>query len=225
MPKAPTLEKQKVKDDAAAERSPQAVTDVLSRRLRSLRQERGLSLRAVAAIAQVSPSLLSQIERGEASPSLVSLVAIADALAVRPGTLLDDEPHPATQSPVVRRGERRVIDDKQCRREYLMHVDDPNLEVAELFLPPGGSSRPRLAGHSGRDYGIVLEGKATVEFPEGTEELEEGDYIAFNANVPHRLVNGSKRNARIIWIIAHERGAENGTPAPRPSRPRRPTRD
>jgi transcriptional regulator with XRE-family HTH domain len=184
---------------------PDDLTAALSRRLRLLRSERGLSLRAVAEIAQVSPSLLSQIERGEASPSLLSLVAIADALGVRPGQLLDDPEATEPRSPVVRRDQRRVIDDRLCRREYLMHLDDPYLEVAELRLPPGGSSRPSLAAHSGRDYGIVLEGSAVVELSTRREQLEQGDFIAFEANVAHRLVNESDRDARLMWIIAHGR--------------------
>jgi transcriptional regulator with XRE-family HTH domain len=186
-------------------------TAALSRRLRLLRSERGLSLRAVAESAQVSPSLLSQIERGQASPSLLSLVAIADALGVRPGRLLEDPQRIEERSPVVRRDQRHVIDDRLCRREYLMHLDDPYLEVAELFLPPGGSSRPSLAAHSGRDYGIVLEGSAVVELSTRRELLEQGDFIAFEANIAHRLVNESDRDARLMWIIAHGRA---GKPVP-----------
>lgn len=185
-----------------------AVTAALGGRIRALRLERGLSLRTVAAAAQVSPSLLSQIERGDASPSLVSLVAIADALVVRPGVLLgDDAAAEDTKSPVVRREERRVIDDELCRREYLMHLDDPLLEVAELIVAPGGQSRPHLARHSGRDYGVVITGEIVVEFDSRTETLRRGDYIAFDADSPHRLVNRSKKPARVLWIIAHGRPA------------------
>ena len=186
-----------------------SVTASLGSRIRALRLERGLSLRSVAALAQISPSLLSQIERGDASPSLVSLVAIADALVVRPGQLLDEHPgesHPV--SPVVRRGQRRVIDDEQCRREYLMHLDDPFLEVAELVVAPGGHTRPHLARHSGRDYGIVISGQIVVEFESGREILRQGDYIAFDAAQPHRVVNETSRSARVLWIIAHDRSSE-----------------
>lgn len=185
-----------------------AVAAALGGRLRAVRLERGLSLRAVAAAAQVSPSLLSQIERGEASPSLLSLVAIADALAVRPGELLEDDAAAGeSASPVVRRHQRRVIDDELCRREYLMHLDDPFLEVAELIVAPGGQSRPRLARHSGRDYGVVITGQIVVEFEGRSETLQRGDYIAFDADHPHRIVNQSQKPARVLWIIAHDRSA------------------
>lgn len=184
-----------------------SVTRSLSRRIKATRLERGLSLRATAATAQISPSLLSQIERGEANPSLVSLVSIAEALGVRPGALLDDASGPAL-SPVVRRSERRVIDDALCRREYLMHADEPKLEVAEIFLEPGGSSPLTPTEHTGRDYGIVLEGTVKVEVGAQTEEMTEGDYIAYDADQPHRIVNESDLPARLIWIVAFGTGAE-----------------
>jgi transcriptional regulator with XRE-family HTH domain len=185
--------------------TPRSPTEMLGIRLRELRSRRGLTLRSVAAKAQVSASLLSQIERGEASPSLLSLVAIADALAVRPGDLLDDDRDTKPYSPVVRRSERRVIDDAECRREYMMHLDDPYLvDVAELHIAAGGASRPALAGHSGRDYGVVIEGEIIVEIGSRREALGEGDYIAFDADEPHRIVNESDRAARVLWIIANE---------------------
>jgi transcriptional regulator with XRE-family HTH domain len=194
--------------------APHSVTDSLGTRIKALRLQRGLTLRGVAKTAQISPSLLSQIERGEASPSLVSLVAIADALVVRPGVLLDDASSSESSSPVVRRDERHVIDDEMCRREYLMHLDDPYLEVAELLLAPGGASRPGLASHSGRDYGVVIEGSITVEFEDGKEHLGEGDYVAFDAVRAHRIVNTSDTLARVLWIIAHDNSSDATTRRP-----------
>ena len=199
-----TTDKSKNGRRGVSGRAAHDVTPMLSQRLRSARQERGLSLEAVAEKAQVSTSLLSQIERGKASPSLVSLVAIADALMLRPGDLLDDSAADGAASPVVRQEERHVIEDSGCRFEYMMHLDDPMLEVAELVLSPETASRPHLAGHTGRDYGIVLEGVVRVEFESSSEELGAGDYIAFDSDEPHRLVNASEGDVRVIWIIAHE---------------------
>lgn len=193
----------------SARRSSRVVTETIGRRVRAIRGERGLSARTVAAAAQISPSLLSGIERGTASPSLVSLVAIAEALGVRPGELLErGDEATVGESKVVRKEERRVIDDRRCRREYLMHADEPYLEVAELLLPPGGASRPALARHSGRDYAIVLTGTATVELGDGSEVISEGDYIAFDSETPHRVVNNSTEESRLIWIVAHNPEAE-----------------
>lgn len=188
------------------------VTPNLSRRLRTARQERGMSLEAVAQKAQVSTSLLSQIERGKASPSLVSLVAIADALMVRPGDLLDEASDQEARSPVVRHSERHVIEDAGCRFEYMMHLDDPMLEVAEMIIKPGTASRPHLAGHTGRDYGIVLKGTVRVEFENDSQILRKGDYIAFDSEAPHRLVNETSQDVRVIWIIAHEGSPRGGRP-------------
>jgi uncharacterized cupin superfamily protein len=82
------------------------------------------------------------------------------------------------------------------------------LDVAELLLRPGTATRPHLASHTGRDYGVVLEGTVTVEFDSGTEVLEEGDYVAFDADAPHRVINATKKDARVIWIIAHDKSTD-----------------
>jgi transcriptional regulator with XRE-family HTH domain len=181
------------------------VSGELGARIRALRLQQGLSLRAVASVAEVSSSLLSHIERGEASPSLASLVAIADALGTRPGGLLDDLGEDRDPSPVVRREQRIVVDDEACRREFMMHLDDPYLDVIELAFDPGGEMRPHLARHSGRDYGLVLSGQVVVEFEDTEEVLRRGDYIAFDAERSHRVLNRSSRPSRLLWIIAHDR--------------------
>ncbi len=180
------------------------VTASLGTRIRALRVEQGLSLRAVASVAQISASLLSHIERGEASPSLTSLVAIADALGTRPGYLLDD-PSEGEVSPVIRREERIIVDDVKVRREFMMHLDDPYLDVIELAFDPGGEMRPHLAKHSGRDYGLVLSGQVVVQIEDIEETLRRGDYISFDAERPHRVINSSSKPARLLWIIAHDR--------------------
>lgn len=185
----------------APQGAPRSAAEALGVRLRELRVRRGQTLRSVADKADVSPSLLSQIERGQASPSILSLVAIAEALAVRPGDLLEGDAHDP-RSPVIRRAERRVIEDSQCRREYMMELDDPYLHIAELEIIPRGASRPSRESHSGRDYGVVLEGQVTVELSERRELLSEGDYIAFDSRHPHRLVNESDAPVRMLWVTA-----------------------
>jgi len=193
-------------EESGVRRSERAaeVTAGLGARIRALRLQQGLSLRAVASVAQISASLLSHIERGEASPSLTSLVAIADALGTRPGYLLDD-PSEGDVSPVIRREERIIVDDENVRREFMMHLDDPYLDVIELAFDAGGEMRPHLAKHSGRDYGLVLSGQVVVEIEDTEETLRRGDYISFDAERPHRVVNRSSKPARLLWIIAHDR--------------------
>lgn len=175
----------------------------LGRRVKTIRNRRGLSLRDVAAVAQVSPSLLGQIERGEASPSLLSLVAISDALGTTAGALLDGDSPESRSGIVTRKAERRIVDAEFCRREYLMNPHDQLAEVAEFHVPPGGYSRHQLAGHSGRDYGIVTAGTLVVELGNESFELNEGDYIAFDGSTPHRMRNPGETAARAYWVVVH----------------------
>jgi glyoxylate utilization-related uncharacterized protein len=52
---------------------------------------------------------------------------------------------------------------------------------------------------------VVLKGRISIEFPTRVEHLGEGDYIAFDASEPHRIVNDSEAPARVLWFVLHER--------------------
>lgn len=174
------------------------VVSGLGARLRQIRQEKRLSLRAVARAAQISASLLSKIELQAVSPSIVSLIAIADALQVPPGTLLDTGTKPDI---VVRRDQRRIMDAPFCRKEYMMDPNDPSIDACELVLPPGGYSRPALAAHSGHDYVIVLKGDAVLLIDDMELKLSQGDYASFEGYRPHRVANRSRKVARVLWFV------------------------
>lgn len=180
-------------------------------RLKQLRVRRDMSLRTVAARADVSPSLLSSIERGQTNPSLVSLMALADALGVRPGVLLDTDEDDSHQV-VIPREDRRIMDAPFCRREYMMRLDDPAIEACELVVPPDGYSRSIVASHSGRDYALVLAGQPTLVLGDQEHELAPGDFTFFEGSTPHRLVNHGKVEARVFWVVvfADRAGAEPG---------------
>lgn len=186
--------------DSAFDRN--SIAEDLGRRVKAIRNRQGLSLRDVAAVASVSPSLLGQIERGEASPSLLSLVAISDALGTTAGALLDGDATEVSDI-VTRKADRRIMDAEFCRREYLMSPKDRLAEVAEFFVPVGGYTRRQLASHSGRDYGIVTAGTIVVEIGDEAFELFEGDFISFDGSVPHRLRNSGDVPARAHWVVIH----------------------
>jgi quercetin dioxygenase-like cupin family protein len=85
----------------------------------------------------------------------------------------------------------------------MMNLHDPYAEFAEFIIPPGGYSRTKPAAHSGRDYGVVTHGSGTIETGDNTHELAKGDYIAFDGNTPHRVVNNTEKIAHMIWVVIH----------------------
>jgi mannose-6-phosphate isomerase-like protein (cupin superfamily)/DNA-binding XRE family transcriptional regulator len=184
----------------------------LGRSMRSLRLARGLKLTAAASAAGVSPSLLSQVERGQLDPSLDSLRNIADALGTTPFRLLSGG-GPALG--LVRRGEAKRLPLRGSDQEYQL---DPSLEGAfeELLspsldgafeftrwvLPPGEAFSAEPRSHRGEEATYLLEGQVRMELGGEVIALVEGDCITFDARVPHRVVAVGPTQAVAIVVVS-----------------------
>ncbi len=178
-----------------------------------------MSLRALAREVGVSPSLISQIEHGKATPSVATLYAIVSELGVSLDELFFDQPRGAaavaeaeaprsmdpgedrfpsshwqapSEGPVLRSGNRLSLTlATGVRWERLTASHDPGVEFLYCTYPVGGESASAddLMTHSGSEYGIILEGRCGATVGEDYYELETGDSIAFDSRTPHRIWN------------------------------------
>lgn len=182
---------------------------VLGRRIREVRLESRLSLREIADQAGVSVSLLSQVERGLASPSMSSLRRIADALGVRVATLFGEEARPAEGMPVViRRNERKSLSlaASNVRYELLTPELSSGLLLTRIEFEPGESDAEAPSNvHSGTESAICLNGEIVFSIADHEYELKAGDAISFNPALPHYAINRS--HARAVVITATVSGA------------------
>ena len=190
----------------------------IGRRLAAHRGQRGMRVAELAREVGVTPSLISQIERGMSRPSVSTLFAIAQALNV-PVDAFFREPQPpvaAAAQPdgppgpvaaadgryVVRRGGRAVIDiEGGVRWERLTRSTLDHLDFFELVYEPGAESHPRQYTHPGTEMVLVMSG--CLEITIGFERylLEPGDSIDFPSSMPHRYVNPSAQTARAVTVI------------------------
>ena len=204
-------------------RTTSVASATLGSNLRRARLERGLSLRALARLLEVSPSLVSQIETGRIQPSVRTLYAIVSELGVSLDEVFQlDDPEETTSSdngagltPEVRRvedggrfvqraSERSAIDlETGVRWERLTTHDVPGVEFLYVVYPPGSESAPAdaLVRHSGRELGFVRTGELTVTL--GFEEyvLGPGDSVSFESTLPHRLHNAGSEVVTAVWIV------------------------
>ncbi|MEX2547817.1 MAG: XRE family transcriptional regulator [Chloroflexota bacterium] len=192
----------------------------IGRRLRLARTERGLSLRALAARADVTASLLSQIETGRINPSVETLFAVAGALD-KPLPFFfghDEDTAPASRAPVasapvVRRHSRsRIRLEHGVAWESLVPREENGLEFMEIHYPAGAVSSDRLQRHGGRDYGIVLSGRLTVRLSFSEYVLEAGDSVAFDATTPHQLRNDGDIETVAVWLVLERNGPNQRMP-------------
>lgn len=202
-------------------------------RLRERRQGTGMSLRALARDVGVSPSLISQIEHGKATPSVGTLYAIVSELGISFDELFFDAPRGAaaqaegperdadderlasshwqapSEGPVLRAQNRLTLTlATGVRWERLTASHDPGVEFLHCTYPVGGESCPadELMTHSGSEYGIVLSGRLGATVGEGSYELEPGDSIAFDSTTPHRIWTIGDDAAIAIWTVVGRDG-------------------
>ncbi|MDN4639384.1 helix-turn-helix domain-containing protein [Agreia sp. PsM10] len=169
-------------------------------RIRSSREERGLTTRALASLAGLSQSLLSDIENGRALPSVASLYAIAEALGTGPAELLpqDDDTARLTEHgvPLPPEGLGEAVSTRM-----LYGAPGRRIEVYLSTYPPGQTD-PEPFQHSGEDIIMVLEGRMTLTVGDRDEQLRAGDAAWLDSSAPHSIQPQGRADLQIIVITA-----------------------
>ena len=184
----------------------------LGARVRRLRGERGLIAVDVAAKAGISPSFLSQIERGVAVPSIKVLRQLALVLEVTMGALLDDTDVLSERTHRSRHDQRRARPEvvRAHERKILRRASGPAYELLSpdltgqiefiwVELAPGQVSME--SAHDGEEQIVVLTGE--VAFDVGGEEfrLSSGDSFRFDPLLPHRSRNPTDAAASFVAAL------------------------
>lgn len=173
----------------------------LASHLKEARRAKGLSLEAVAKLSGVSRSMVSQIERGESSPTVATLWNLTQALQVDFAGLLEGRIEPGIR--VVRAADAPVIEDSG-RGVSIRILSAPQSvgdhEIYEIRFAPGArlDSKPHRAGC--REDLVVIEGAVTVRSGEETTELNIADAANYAADGPHCITAG-KKAARVLMIV------------------------
>jgi quercetin dioxygenase-like cupin family protein/DNA-binding XRE family transcriptional regulator len=164
------------------------------------RRERGMTLANVAERADLNIGYLSQIENDKASPSLACLASIGDALDVPIAWFLIDEvPAPV----VVRASERssRIFDGGRLER-----VDgggSRDISIVEVTAPPG--ARTGAHAHTGDEHHVVLRGQFRVSQGDHVIELGPGDYVRWDATIPHDAENIGEDEGAMLIVSLRQR--------------------
>jgi transcriptional regulator with XRE-family HTH domain len=179
----------------------------LGARVRALREAMDLSLRDLAERSGVSAPMLSQVERGETSPTLAVANRIAAGLDLRLSQLLRlDEGGSVT---VVRAGERRKGPAAARGHRYeLLTPPLPGLR-AEVSLhtlaagaQTGGPGDPPMHEPGSRETAVVQEGDVTLVCDGEAHTLHAGDCVTFDADLPHHFENPGPGPAALLAVVS-----------------------
>jgi transcriptional regulator with XRE-family HTH domain len=180
----------------------EAISRHLGGRVKQLRADRGWSLEALANASGVSRSMLSQIEREQANPTLAVTLRIAQAFGMTLGDLLQ-APNAASSVTVIRAEDRayHYRSEKNCRIRTLSPLNlEKDVEFYEVQLQPGGALRSAPHFEGTREFLTVQKGQVRVESAADAEVLKPGDSANYRADVPHAIVNTGKGEA-VIFLV------------------------
>lgn len=175
-------------------------------RLRLRRRLRGMSLKDVATKAHLSVGMVSQVERGQASPSIRSLRAICDALEMPVIWLFErhDEQQSIDRDIIVRRANRRVLNygNNALHKEILTPDTQPQIQMLRFLLEPNADSGEPYNNSEGGKCGLVLSGTLGLELDSRQFIVETGDSFAFPAEAMVRFWTIGDQACEVIWVVA-----------------------
>ena len=174
-------------------------------RVRALREAMDLSLRDLAQRSGVSAPMLSQVERGETSPTLATAERIASGLDLTLSQLLrlDEGGHVV----VIRATERRARSRRGHRTEELTPpLPGQRADVSFHELEPGTATGrpgdPPLHEPGARETAVVLDGAVALLIDDERHDLRAGDSVTFDADLPHHFSNETDEPARFLAVVA-----------------------
>jgi transcriptional regulator with XRE-family HTH domain len=175
-------------------------------RVRALREAMDLSLRDLAERSGVSAPMLSQVERGETSPTLQIASRIAAGLELRLSQLLRLDEQGVVS--IVRAGERRRGGGASGHAFEILTPPLPGqrAELSRHVLAPGaktgGKGDPPMHEPGSREIALVEAGTVALHVDGAIHELKEGDSVVFDADLPHHFENPGPGEAALLAVVS-----------------------
>jgi transcriptional regulator with XRE-family HTH domain len=182
--------------------SPDDVAASIGRNVRALRQQRRMTIDALAAASGVSRGTVIQIETARGNPSISTLVHLAEALRVGVTSLVDGDASPRV---VVRRAEQAVplwSNDTGSTAVFRIGTDPPDIvELWDWTLQPGDAFDGEAHPVGTSEVLSVLSGRLGLRVGSAEHSLGEGDTLLFEAHVPHRYAGVGDEPVRFTMVV------------------------
>jgi len=182
--------------------SPDAVAAAVGRNVRALRQQRRMTIDALAAAAGVSRGTVIQIETARGNPSIGTLVGLAAALRVGVASLVDGDAEPRV---VIRRdAEAARLWSSATGSSAVFRIGTDPPDVVELWdwtLQPGDTFDGEAHPMGTQEVLSVLAGRLGLRVGATEQTLDVGDTVLFQAHAPHRYSGAGDTPVRFVMVV------------------------
>lgn len=174
---------------------------IIAHNLKSLRDDKKLSLEKVAELTGVSKTMIGQIERGESSPTITTIWKIVSGLKIS-FTSLINTPQPATK--IILKSEVHSLSEDNGKYRiypYFPFQDDRRFETYTIEIEVGGFLSADSHSAGTEEFLTVFDGQLTVSTNSVEYTVKSGDSIKFKADAPHSYHNSGDTLTRLSMII------------------------
>lgn len=162
-----------------------------------------LTVRELAEMAQITSSMLSQIEHGQANPSLNTIRLLSTALDQPMFRFFLEDTD--VNNDVIRKEDRKHIIENNIDYEMLTPDMSGTVELMQLNLPAKTYSCKEPLGHKGEEVALVAKGTVVITIEDNPITLHEGDSIRIKSNTKHRWYNPENDFSIVIFAVSPPR--------------------
>jgi transcriptional regulator with XRE-family HTH domain len=171
----------------------------VSEKIRTLRKEKGKTLKDLSDDTGLSVSFLSQVERGESSLAITSLNKIAEALGVHVTAFFTPQ---YTEDFKISPRRMEPFKLEKSDQEFLRassEFENRKLDSYFITVPPGNQSE--VSSHDGEELYYLTEGELNFYVNDKKYSLTQGEVIHFPSKLNHYYINESKKIAKIFCVL------------------------
>ena len=170
----------------------------IGRRIKNLRNRNGLTQQELADRAELTKGFISQLEQGQVTPSLVTLLDLIECLGTTPSDFF--KPTGAEKVVFGDRDYFEKIDEAGNSTVWVVPSAQSNqMEPVVVTIQPH-TALPTDDPHNGEEFGYVLSGRIALYRQETRSDVKAGESFYFEADKPHRIENPGSRPAKVLWV-------------------------
>lgn len=176
-------------------------TDNIGAIIKKIRTEKRLTIKDLAEKSGITSSMLSQLERNLALPSISTVRAIASALDTPLFKIFMELESDVETGYVVKKENRLNIVSGGVEYQLLTPTTNTTIEFMQLTLEPGESTGSKCLSHTGEEVALVLEGTITIQIDDKEFVLNKCDSVKIPPIEKHRWINNSTESATLVFAV------------------------
>jgi transcriptional regulator with XRE-family HTH domain len=185
---------------AAVQEETEKTFALIGQQIRKMRQRRRLTIQQLADASGMSASMLSLVERGLTSPSLLSLTSIGRNLGITLAEMMSGQINDTDEAVTRIESVPFIKTPDGILRRVLRQDRKRGVTITYSEYGAGIGNSPVGITHTGFEYGLVLEGELTIEIDGIQTLMRSGDLISLKSTRLHKIWNYSAHKATTIWF-------------------------